>query len=162
MITLFGAMIGFLSSMFPHVMELLKDRRDKTHEIEVLKIQMRGRREEQSDRLEEIRVQADASEMQALYASVRPSGVWWVDALSGTVRPVITYGFFLAYVCVKLAQYHVMMNAAPLPWLEGAAVSQNWFDIIERLWNAEDQAIFASIIAFWFGSRQFSRRGEPR
>lgn len=155
MVTFLGAVLGFLSAMFPEVMNLFKDRRDKEHEIKLMKLQMESRKAAQSERLEEIQLQGEAAEMQALYASVQPSSVRWVDALSATVRPVITYGFFAAYIAVKIAQYYMMLHASPLPWLEGQAAQLNWFDIVGRLWNEEDQAIFASIIAFWFGSRHF-------
>jgi len=58
-------------------------------------------------------------------------------ALNGTVRPVIAYSFFALYASVKAIQF-----SANLPWL---------------LWTAEDQAIFAGIISFYFGQRAMSK-----
>jgi hypothetical protein len=64
-------------------------------------------------------------------------GIRWVDALNGTVRPVIAYSFFILYALVKGMQF-----SAGLPWL---------------LWTEEDQAIFAGIISFYFGQRAMSK-----
>ena len=89
-----------------------------------------------SQRLEEIQLNADIAESQALYRTYS-TGIRWVDALNGTVRPVIAYSFFILYALVKVMQF-----SADLPWL---------------LWTAEDQAIFAGIISFYFGQRAMSK-----
>jgi hypothetical protein len=31
---------------------------------------------------------------------------------------------------------------------------------IVRLWNEQDETIFAAIISFWFGSRMFRRKAD--
>ncbi|MFX9551991.1 hypothetical protein ABTO49_20575, partial [Acinetobacter baumannii] len=70
---------------------------------------------------------------------------------------IITYCFFLSYVAVKIAQYHTL--ATPdLPWLEDAAKVQAWFQIVLQLWNDDDQALFAAVMAFWFGDRSLRNR----
>ncbi|MBN8531560.1 MAG: hypothetical protein J0L97_06855 [Alphaproteobacteria bacterium] len=89
-----------------------------------------------ANRLEEIQTQADIAESRALYRTYN-TGIRWVDALNGTVRPVIAYAFFLLYAVVKAMQF-----SADLPWL---------------LWTEEDQAIFAGIISFYFGQRAMSK-----
>ncbi len=52
-------------------------------------------------------------------------------------RPVIAYSFFILYALVKVMQF-----SADMPWL---------------LWTAEDQAIFAGIISFYFGQRAMAK-----
>ncbi|MBL0319353.1 MAG: hypothetical protein IPP74_08720 [Alphaproteobacteria bacterium] len=88
------------------------------------------------EKLEETNAQADIAESQALYKTYT-SGIGWVDALNGTVRPVIAYSFFILYATVK-----VMHFSTNLPWL---------------LWTEEDQAIFSGIISFYFGQRAMSK-----
>ena len=88
------------------------------------------------ERLEEINTNADIAESQALYKTYT-TGISWVDALNGTVRPVIAYSFFILYAAVKIMHY-----SADLPWL---------------LWTEDDQAIFAGIISFYFGQRAMSK-----
>ena len=101
MLTLIGSLLGFVSSLFPDLLKLFRERQDRQHELAILDRQMEMMRSGHQQRLEEIQVQADIAESQALYKSAVPTGVKWVDALAGTVRPVITYAFFALFAAVK-------------------------------------------------------------
>ena len=141
MITLLGALIGFISSAFPDLLKIWRDAADRKHELAILQMQMEQQRQGHTNRLEEINVQADIAESRTLYKTYN-TGIKWVDALNGTVRPVIAYSFFILYAVVKAMQFSV-----DLPWL---------------LWTAEDQAIFAGIISFYFGQRAMSKLRQGR
>ena len=143
MVTLIASLIGFFSSLVPDGLKFLRDAADRKHELTISLLQLEQQRQGQSSRLEEIRVQADASEVRAFYKTWR-TGVEWVDALNGTVRPVLAYSFFLLYALVKAWQFSLLPDA-PLPWH------------LEMLWNEEDRAIFAGIIAFYFGQRAMAK-----
>ena len=136
MITALASLFGFLSSLLPELVAVYKDRADREHELKILSLQLEQQREGHTARLEEIRAQGEVLTNRALYKTWY-SGVPWVDALSGTVRPVIAYAFFLLYAAVKVMQMHT-----GLPWL---------------LWTEEDQAIFAGIISFYYGQRAFGK-----
>ena len=136
MITLLGSLLGFISSTFPDLLKLFRDASDKKHEITLLQMQMDFQAQGHQERLEEINTNADIAESQALYKTYT-TGISWVDALNGTVRPVIAYSFFILYAAVKIMHY-----SADLPWL---------------LWTEDDQAIFAGIISFYFGQRAMSK-----
>lgn len=146
MITLLGSLLGLFGSVFPDILKLFRDRADRAHELAILDRQMELQKLGLSQRLEEIGIQADAAEAQALYATFR-SGVEWVDALGGTVRPVLAYAFFLLYAAAKFLTF------AHLPAPESTPV----FLLYETLWSGEDQAIFAGIISFYFGQRAMSK-----
>lgn len=141
MITLLGALLGFISSAFPDLLKIWRDAADRKHELAILQMQMEQQRQGHTNRLEEINVQADIAESRALYKTYN-TGIKWVDALNGTVRPVIAYSFFILYAVIKAMQF-----SADLPWL---------------LWTAEDQAIFAGIISFYFGQRAMSKLRQGR
>lgn len=143
MITLFASLIGFVSSLIPDAMKLLRDQADRRHELTILQLQLEQQKQGQSARIEEIRTQADGAQAQALYKTYR-TGIHWVDALNGTVRPVLAYAFFALYALVKAWQF-MLLPAVPLPWH------------LEMLWNEEDRAIFAGIMAFYFGQRAMSK-----
>jgi hypothetical protein len=163
MITLLGALLGFISSIFPDIFKLLKGSQDNKHELAVLQMQMQMAEKAGAQRLEEIGIEADVRASEALYKHARPSsGVKWVMALSDSVRPVITYCFFLSYIVVKISQYQMLAHVEALPWLTDAQKGQEWFRIILTLWNEEDQALFAAIMAFWFGDRSLSKRRAGR
>ncbi len=161
MIALLSALVGFLSSAVPDFIKLFREAKDRAHEIALLQLQMAYEREklaasasEQAQmravRLEEIEQQTLRSEQAALNERVKDSltGIHWVDALSGSVRPAITYAFFLLYLLVKLAQFHLLVSPT-LPWQTGLTMSQ----ALTSLWTEEDVAMFSAIMAFWFGQR---------
>lgn len=145
MITLLGALLGFLGALMPEGLKLLRDWQDRKHELAIMDRQMELQKLGHSQRLEEIRIGAESAEALALYQTWK-TGVSWVDALNGTVRPVLAYAFFLMYAAVKTAQGTLLSDA-------GAAMSQ----LLPMLWNVEDQAIFAGIISFYFGQRALRR-----
>ena len=144
MITLFGALLGFFSSAFPDVMKGWRETKDRQNELAILDRQMEMAKAGASQRLEEINIQNDAITMQALYKTVRPTGVKWVDALSGTVRPILTYAFFILYAVVKYAQWEMFMVSMKF---------ESWSQALLNIWHIEDQALFATVISFWFGQR---------
>jgi len=100
MITLLGSLLGFISSTFPDLLKLFRDASDKKHEITLLQMQIDFQAQGHQERLEEINTNADIAESEALYKTYT-TGISWVDALNGTVRPVIAYSFFILYAAVK-------------------------------------------------------------
>jgi len=138
MVTILGSLVGFLSALFPDIFKLLRDKSDRQHELALAELQMQLQAQGRSERLEEIALQTDAAMAKAAYQTYH-SGIGWVDALNGTVRPVLAYGFFMLYVAVKWMQYQMLT----LPWQ----------DAVGALWQPEDQAVFSAIISFYFGQR---------
>lgn len=144
MITLLGSLIGFAGAAFPDLLKIWRDSADRKHELTILEMQMAQASQGHQQRLEEINTQADIAESRALYKTYY-SGIKWVDALNGTVRPVLAYAFFLLYFVIKCMQFSMVDLSDPLPWQ------------IAALWSVEDQAIFAGIISFYFGQRAMSK-----
>lgn len=168
MIALFSALAGFLSAALPEGLKLFREGKDRQHEITLLQLQMQYEKEKQAiteaargaesiRQLQAIEIQRDAAETVALNARVKDSlvGNPWVDALAGSVRPVLTYGFCLIYALVKYAQFHVLMHPT-LPWQEMSAQQA-----LVLLWTEDDVALFTAVVGFWFGHRALirTRRG---
>ena len=147
MLTLIGSLLGFVSSLFPDLLKLFRERQDRKHELAILDRQMEMMRSGHQQRLEEIQVQADIAESQALYKSAVPTGVKWVDALAGTVRPVITYAFFALFAAVKGSALYVLIA------VEGMLLAQ----ALPQIWDPETQALFAAVMSFWFGPRALQK-----
>lgn len=158
MIALFGAIVGFLSSTFPHILDMFKDKGDKKHELAVMDRQMQLQLQMQergaAQRLDEITLERDlaqysfdAEEVKSIHQKMQITGIWFIDFLNGSVKPVLTYLFMVAYLTVKYAQWQI---------LKSIHVTDVW-EIALQLWNAEDQAIWAAIISYHFGSRAISR-----
>jgi hypothetical protein len=149
MITLLGSLLGFISSAFPDLLKIWRDSADRKHELAILEMQMRQQAQGHANRLEEIHVQADIAESRALYKTYS-TGIKWVDALNGTVRPVLAYAFFFLYASVKWAQIAMFMK------------SSSFIEALPLIWQVEDQAIFAGIISFYFGQRAMSKLREGK
>jgi len=144
MMTLLATLLGFISSTFPDLLKVWKDGADRKHELEILKLQLEQQKQGHVNRLEEIQVAADSVEAKALYRTYS-IGIKWVDALNGTVRPVLAYSFFVLYSAVKYAQISILLD------------SVNIMEAFPMIWNEEDQTIFAGITSFYFGARAFSK-----
>lgn len=144
MITLLASLAGFISSLIPELLKYFVDKSDKNHEVLLLEYQLRLHKLKSNNRLEEVASSGYAEEAKALYKTYK-TGVYWVDALNGTVRPILAYAFFGIYSFIKLLQYKLI------------ASSMNMIDIVTILWNGDDQAIFAGIISFYFGQRAITK-----
>lgn len=141
MTALLGSLLGFLGAALPDVLKLVRDKVDREHELAIMDRQMAMQQDGHHQRLEEIGTQADIAESRALYRTYY-TGIRWVDALNGTVRPVLAYAFFLLYASVKLAQFEALA--------------------FQQLWTENDQMIFAGIISFYFGQRAMRKIREGR
>ncbi len=148
MVTLIASLVGFISSLIPEIMKYFLDKNDKKHELSILEQQMKLKKTNPGSQLDEIIALTNLGEQQALYKTYK-TGICWVDALNGTVRPLLAYAFFGMYGFIKFLQYRVI------------AGSVNINEIVTILWTGEDQAIFAGIISFYFGQRALSKlRGK--
>lgn len=146
MITLLGSLLGFISATFPSLLKLFQDASDKKQELMILHMQMQMQSQGHQERLEEINTNADIAESAALYKTYT-TGINWVDALNGTVRPVIAYAFFVLYALVKLLSYAAVVHDANVPFVV----------LHDTLWTEDDGAIFAGIISFYFGQRAMTK-----
>ncbi|HJD66948.1 MAG TPA: holin family protein [Rickettsia endosymbiont of Bembidion lapponicum] len=144
MITLLAAITGFISSIIPEILKIYKDINDKRHEIDILDRQITNNKLNQSKTFTELTISQEMAEQYALYSTYK-SGVSWVDALNGSVRPVLAYSFFAMYGIVKYVQYKSLKSSALL------------VQYLDILWTIDDQTIFAGIISFYFGQRTFNK-----
>lgn len=74
------------------------------------------------------------------------TGVRWADALSVSVRPVITYWFMALYCAAKTAAFAAAV-----------AAGAGWGVAIMHAWTEADQALWAGVLNFWFLGRVFDR-----
>ena len=143
MLSLLGTLLGFGTSFLPKVMDYFQDRSDKKHELMVMEVQIKQQKELAIQKLEMVNVEADVREIEALQKSMQPTGVKWVDGLRGSVRPVITYAFFLLF-CFSA-------------YLALTASGVSGLDAVNAVWDEDTKALFAAVIAFWFGGRAVAR-----
>ena len=145
MITLLASIAGFFSSIFPEILRIFKDKNDKKHELDILDRQIKFNKARDNQILAEIEIKRDIIEQSALYSTYK-TGINWIDAVNGTVRPVLAYSFFIMYFGIKILQY-----------ISIKAHGGDFLQYLQILWTLDDQAIFAGIISFYFGQRTFSK-----
>ena len=74
------------------MLKLFRDSADRKHELTILQMQIEQQERGHVNRLEEIQITSDSLESRALYKTYNV-GIKWVDALNGTVRPILAYSF---------------------------------------------------------------------
>ena len=149
MLTLLGSLLGFLGSAFPQILKLFQEAHDRRHELAIVNLQMEQQRQGHQQRLEEIKSDGEIKQSLALYQhDSQPAGYKWVEALRASVRPVLTYAFFLLFAAVKISGLYTMVGLDEM----SLAVA------LPLIWDAETQALFAAIMTFWFGQRAMGNR----
>ena len=148
MISLFGTLLGFGTSIVPEILGYFKQRQANQQELDMLEAKAKYADKLSELKIKELDAQADIVEAQSIYShdSNLDSGSF-VNALRGSVRPVITYAFFILFATVKGVTLHTMVNQ------QGVDLSVG----LLAVWDNETQAIFSAIIAFWFGNRAMSK-----
>jgi hypothetical protein len=152
----------------PKLLGFFQDRSDKAHELELAQLQIQREIElrkagfEAQERVEHIhteqmQIQAETNaqgyrlqERQSLYAhdiEIGKGASQWVTNARAMVRPALTYGMFLLLVFVDVAGF-VYAYHTNVPFSE----------CLDQLWDNDTQLIWASIVAFWFGSQAFEKK----
>lgn len=152
--TALGSLFGGALRLAPEVLKWLDRKNERAHEIAMQQLSLQAAREQSEAKLRELDAQAsaafDAGAMQALVESIKsqgqPTGIKFVDGISGLVRPVITFWFFGLYATARIAAFVVAVNTGT-PALTALA----------SVWTPEDHAMLSGILAFWFVGRVWDR-----
>tara|TARA_R100001143_G_scaffold48029_1_gene42988 strand:+ start:502 stop:975 length:474 start_codon:yes stop_codon:yes gene_type:complete len=148
MISLIGTLIGFGTSIVPEVLGYFKQKQANEQQLNMLEAKAKYASQLSELKLKELDAEADIQETKSIYEHDRTIDASpFIDSLRGSVRPVITYLFFLMFICVKGVLMYALISNQNLDWTVA----------IEMAWDPETQAIFSAIIAFWFGNRAMSK-----
>jgi len=100
-------------------------------------------------RTDQIALQTAVQERESLYKhdiEIGKNASQWVVNLRASVRPAITYGLFLLFCFVEIAGFYYAVK-----------VGAEFTVVLDQLWNDDTQTIWASVIAFHFGTRAFQK-----
>ena len=156
MLELLGLLAGGVFRLLPELLKLLATRRDADHEYRMTELQLRIDQARATLALDLVHAQgavaADSAELQVWAEALRgqgaPTGLKWVDALSSTVRPVLTYWWCL----VLYSSHKAVLVAVGLQ--ERLALAQ----LAPLMLTDFDRSVVASIIGFWFTDRALRRK----
>ena len=152
--TLLGGLLGGAFRLAPEVLKWLDRKGERGHELAMQDKAIEFEKLRGAQRMAEIGAATDAAWntgainalKEAVAAQGHQSGVRWADALSASVRPVITYWFMGLYCAAKTAAFAAALTA-------GAG----WGEATLHAWTEADQALWAGVLNFWFLGRVFDR-----
>lgn len=152
--TLLGGLLGGAFRLAPEILKWLDRKGERGHELAMQDKALEFEKIRGAQRMSEIGASADAAwnvgAIETLREAVRSqgekTGVRWADALSSSVRPVITYWFMALYCAAKTATVAAAVTG-------GAG----WGVAILYAWTEADQALWAGVLNFWFLGRVFDR-----
>lgn len=152
--TLLGGLLGGVFRLAPEVLKWADRKGERAHELALQDKALEFEKLRGAQRMAEIGSAAEAAwntgALEALRESVaaqgRPSQARWAEALSISVRPVITYWFMALYCAAKTAAFVGAVDA-----------EVEWIAAIQAAWTDADQALWAGVLNFWFLGRVFER-----
>ena len=148
MLSIIGTLIGFGSSIVPEVLGYFKQKQANAQDLLMMEAKAKYASRLSELKLQELDIEAEITETKGLYEHDQSldSGAF-VNGLRGSVRPVLTYLFFLVFATVKGTLLFTAVTR------EGI----HFDTALLLIWDGETQAIFSAIIAFWFGNRAMSK-----
>jgi hypothetical protein len=155
--TLLGGLLGGVFRLAPEILKWMDRNGERGHELAMQDKVLEFEKLRGASRMAEIGASADAAwntgAMDALKDAIRTqgekTGVRWADALSASVRPVITYWFMALYCAAKTAAFVAAVTAGT-----------GWGTAILHAWTEADQALWAGVLNFWFLGRVFDKGGR--
>jgi hypothetical protein len=161
MLTLVSTILGFASGGLPKVLDFVQDRGDKKHELAMMAANREreialakegfiAQAKVEEIKTEQIAMQTQAQEKLAMWKhdmKIGEGASTWVINLRASVRPVVTYIFVGLLVVVDLAGIWYAYST-------GVAFAE----AMDMVFNDDEMAILAAIIAFWFGSQAFNKK----
>ena len=141
MLSLIGSAVGLFSSAILKALDMWQDRSDKTHELAAMKAQA-------EISLDQTAIDANIREVESIHQhDSQIQGSNWMENVRALVRSIMAYSFMGLLFAVEITAFVSLVDAGTGA---GDAVLQIWDDRVMALW--------ATILAFYFGGHQFSKK----
>jgi hypothetical protein len=153
--TLLGGLLGGAFRLTPEILKWIDRKSERAHELAI---------KDKTFQLEQLRTQHEqttaeakheaaikTAELNTFQSAIDAQGtmtqIGWADALSKSVRPIITYWFMALYCASKTAAFMLAFGAG-----------DNFTSAIQQVWKESDQALWAGVLNFWFLGRVFEKQ----
>ena len=160
MFTLLTTLVSFLTGGVPKLLDFFQNKSDNKHELEMAQLQFTQQLELQKAgfslqkdleeiKYDEIQNTTAGAERTALYQhdiEIGKGASTWVINARAMVRPAITFGLFGLLVCVELFGFYFAVHTGT-----------TYQVAMSNLWSTDMQTVWASIVAFHFGTRAFAK-----
>ena len=155
MLSLVGSLLGFGTSFLPTLLGFFEQGQKNRHQLKLLEAQAKHAEVLSQLKLEELDAAADVEESRSIYEHAaqlaRSNKSSFISALQASVRPVVTYFFFILFATIKGLAVYVAVQ-------EGDDVTQ----AILNSWDEETAILFSTVISFWFGGRAMRKIRESK
>jgi len=155
MIELIGLALGGIFRLIPEFLKMRTAKVDQDHELRMTTLQLEIDKARATQQLDLVHAQAGAvqvaGEMQAWADAIasqgKATGIQWIDALSSSVRPVLTYWWLLVlYTGYKAITIYLALKT-------GAGLAE----IAPLLMTEFDRTVSGSMMSFWFVDRSLRK-----
>tara|TARA_R110001606_G_scaffold10074_1_gene43056 strand:- start:4095 stop:4568 length:474 start_codon:yes stop_codon:yes gene_type:complete len=155
MLSLLGSLLGFGTSFLPNILGFMEKGQSNKHELRLLEAKAKHAEVLSKLKVEELDAKADVEESRSIYMHAseiaKNNKSSFISALQASVRPVITYFFFILFATIKGLAVYVAVK-------EGDDVSQ----AILNSWDQETAILFSTVVSFWFGGRAMRKIRESK
>lgn len=148
MSALLGSLLGFSGSIIPTITDYFSKKQDQKFELAKMEKKAELIKNGYTHEMAMFEQQANDKEHERLIEhdiSIN-KGTGFISGLQKSVRPVITYSFFILFATVEITLLQKAM-ALNVPFNEALTV----------VWDDDTEAIFAAIMSFWFGNRAMEK-----
>lgn len=153
--TAMGGAVGGLLRLAPELLKFLDRKSERVHELALGAQQYKLMELQQHTQMQVAETQAETSQLVTALEALREgikgqatsTGLKWVDAVSQTVRPFVTYLVAGMWAAVKVATAVNLFESGLS--LAGA---------VEMAWSPADMTMLAAILNFWFLGRVFDKK----
>ena len=147
MMTIIGSLLGFGTSFLPEVLNYFKRGQEQKYELQRMQMEMELMAKRSELNIAELDKEAEIKETEGLYKHDNVDAGGFINALRGSVRPIITYDFFGLFVAIKVTALLSLMNQT------GVSLNMS----LDTIWDDQTAGLFAAIMSFWFGNRAVSK-----
>lgn len=158
MIEFAGLLFGGIFRFLPELLKFFNAKEDRAHERNMIELNLKldqARATQQIDLANaQANIAANKADMDALIEAIKaqntPSGIAWIDGLSSSVRPVLTYWHcMILYTAGKAVSVAVAVQT-----------NTKLADYLPILTTEFDRMIVASMFSFWFVDRSLRKAGK--
>lgn len=155
--TLLGGALGGLLRVAPEVMKFFDRKNERAHELAMFDKQLEADKLRGDQAIREGELVQDtarisgglAALMEGIKAQGQLTGVKWIDGITQSVRPFVTYWLLMLYVGAKGSTMWVLYHS-------GATVPQ----VLQNAYGEADMSMLAGVLNFWFLSRVFEKNDK--
>lgn len=147
-----GGIVGLSGSLAPAILGYFDKKHERKHNEEMRRIEMEAVKAGHKFQLEQAEIVAGQTETAAVYShdeSLSEGGGTIMATIRASVRPIITYVFFMLFLAIKLSGLYTAW------WVQNVPLTP----ALVALWDPNTEALFAAIMGFWFGHRAILKFG---